>query len=158
MQIFANILVAFLVIDALLLILFVLMQRPKNEGLGAAFGGGVTENIFGAQTTDVLVKITSYLGVFFFVLAMGLAALNARMHSPKSEIQQQLLTEPAPGETATGTPAPSPLAEEAAKPLATPGTGGSAPEAGSSAESTSSIPGPAPVEGAPSSTTGSHAN
>ncbi len=91
MQILANILLAFLIIDALLLVLIVLMQRPKNEGLGAAFGGGVTENIFGAQTTNVLAKFTMYLGIIFFVLALSIAALNARIHSPKSAIQQELL-------------------------------------------------------------------
>ena len=33
------------------MMLVILMQRPKSEGLGAAFGGAVTENLFGAQTT-----------------------------------------------------------------------------------------------------------
>ena len=35
------------VIVSLLIILLVLMQRPKNEGLGAAFGGGTTDQLFG---------------------------------------------------------------------------------------------------------------
>ena len=43
-------LVAFVVVSRLL-ILVVLMQRPKQEGLGAAFGSGMTDQMFGAQTT-----------------------------------------------------------------------------------------------------------
>ncbi len=58
MQILINFLLAIYVLVALLMLLVILMQRPKSEGLGAAFGGGVTENIFGAQTTNVLVKFT----------------------------------------------------------------------------------------------------
>ena len=56
MNLLINILLAIYVFVALLMMLVILMQRPKSEGLGAAFGGGVTENIFGAQTTNVLVK------------------------------------------------------------------------------------------------------
>ena len=61
MSILITSLLAIWMIVALLMILVILMQRPKSEGLGAAFGGGVTENIFGAQTTNVLVKFTGYL-------------------------------------------------------------------------------------------------
>jgi protein translocase SecG subunit len=52
-------LVAFVLVAGLM-VLIILMQRPKSEGLGAAFGAGVTENIFGAQTTNVLVKFTTW--------------------------------------------------------------------------------------------------
>ncbi|MBV9390980.1 MAG: preprotein translocase subunit SecG [Verrucomicrobia bacterium] len=67
-----------MVIVCVLLTLVVLMQRPKNEGLGAAFGSGVTENIFGAQTTTVLTKTTVYLGSIFFALTLILTVLTAR--------------------------------------------------------------------------------
>ncbi|MEY5010414.1 MAG: preprotein translocase subunit SecG, partial [Verrucomicrobiota bacterium] len=45
-----NILLGIHVIVSILIVFFTLMQRPKNEGLGAAFGGGMTDNLFGAQT------------------------------------------------------------------------------------------------------------
>jgi preprotein translocase subunit SecG len=61
------------VIVCLLLVLVVLMQLPRSEGLGAAFGGAVTENIFGAQTTHVLAKFTVWLGVAFFAITLLLA-------------------------------------------------------------------------------------
>jgi preprotein translocase subunit SecG len=72
------ILLTILVIVCVLLILVVLMQRPKNEGLGAAFGSGVTENIFGAQTATVLTKATVYLGCIFFGVTLLLTVLTAR--------------------------------------------------------------------------------
>ena len=66
-----NLLLVIHVIVCLLLALVVLMQRPKQEGLGAAFGGGLTDQAFGAQTTSVLQKGTVYLGTLFFVITLS---------------------------------------------------------------------------------------
>jgi preprotein translocase subunit SecG len=77
------ILLSILAIVCILLTLVVLMQRPKNEGLGAAFGSGVTENIFGAQTATVLTKATVYLGCIFFGLTLLLTVLTARQSSDR---------------------------------------------------------------------------
>jgi preprotein translocase subunit SecG len=63
------------VVVSLLLILVVLMQRPKQEGLGAAFGAGMTDQMFGAQTTNVLQKGTAYFGTAFLVLCLVLSIL-----------------------------------------------------------------------------------
>ena len=46
-----------------MLVLVVLMQRPRSEGLGSAFGGGITDNVF---------TISNILGF----LAISLAAIN----------------------------------------------------------------------------------
>ena len=77
MNILINILLTFYVVVSLLMLLIILMQRPKSEGLGAAFGGGVTENIFGAQTTNVLTKATAWLAGLFFFLTFLLSILYA---------------------------------------------------------------------------------
>lgn len=63
------------VVVSLLLILIVLMQRPKQEGLGAAFGGGTMDSILGAGTTSVLQKGTAYFGTAFLVFSLILAIL-----------------------------------------------------------------------------------
>jgi preprotein translocase subunit SecG len=66
----------------LLMVLLVLMQRPKQEGLGAAFGASTTDQLFGARTTNVLQKGTVYLAVSFFVLTFTLAVLmQKKSHS-----------------------------------------------------------------------------
>ena len=77
MTILINLCLALFVFVALLMVLLILMQRPKSEGLGAAFGGGVTENIFGAQTTNVLTKMTAWLAGVFFLLTFTLSVLYA---------------------------------------------------------------------------------
>lgn len=69
------------VVVSLLLILVILMQRPKQEGLGAAFGAGMTDAAFGAKTTDVLQKGTVYLGTLFFIFSLVLAILMGKRNS-----------------------------------------------------------------------------
>lgn len=78
MWIILPILIIVHVIVCLLMVTVVLMQRPKSEGLGAAFGGGMTENLFGAQTTHVLQSFTVWLGGAFFALTLVIAILYAR--------------------------------------------------------------------------------
>jgi len=96
MSILINILIAFHLLVCLLMVGVVLMQRPKNEGLGAAFGGGMTENIFGAQTTHVLQKFTVWLGIVFFAITLTLAMLYARNSAGETGIQRELLSQPVP--------------------------------------------------------------
>ncbi len=124
-----DLLLVIFVIVCLLMTLLILMQRPKQEGLGAAFGGGVTDQVFGARTTNVLQRGTVYLGSLFFILSLALAVLIGQKNktvstvtkadtAPKVEeaapakapevvvpksLQEEL---PAAGPTPTGTPAP----------------------------------------------------
>jgi len=95
------ILTTLLVITCLLLIITILMQRPKSEGLGAAFGGGLTDNLFGAQTTTVLTKFTVWLGGIFFLLTLLISVLHVKSYSGPTSIQKQLMKAPAPAASAT---------------------------------------------------------
>lgn len=79
-----NLLLVVFVIVCLLMALLILMQRPKQEGLGAAFGGGVTDQVFGARTTNVLQKGTVYLGSMFFILSLTLAILIGKQSQEKT--------------------------------------------------------------------------
>jgi len=74
------------VVVSLLLILVILMQRPKQEGLGAAFGSGMTDAAWGARTTDVLQKGTVYLGTLFFVFTLVLAILMGKKNSEEGKL------------------------------------------------------------------------
>ena len=134
MSLLLNLCLAFFVLVALLMVLVILMQRPKSEGLGAAFGGAVTENIFGAQTTNVLVKFTSWLAGIFFALTFALSILYAHQSTADSAFRRALMksqaapqTSPAPttaqaspGSSPTAAPATSPAAQAAASPTAAP--------------------------------------
>ena len=91
MSILINFLLGIYALVALLMIFVILMQRPKSEGLGAAFGGGVTENLFGAQTTNVLTKFTTWLAGFFFILTFALSILYSHKTNASSNLRRELL-------------------------------------------------------------------
>jgi preprotein translocase subunit SecG len=99
---FIGLLSVLLGIVSVLIVLIVLMQRPKQEGLGAAFGGGMTDQMFGAQTTNVLQKGTVYLAVMFFVFALILSVLTAKSVRGDSESMDKMKNAvvPAPVEPA----------------------------------------------------------
>ena len=118
MNILINVLLAIDMLVAVLMTLVILMQRPKSEGLGAAFGGGVTENIFGAQTTNVLTKFTGWLAGIFFVLTFLLGVLYARRSASDSSLHRELM-----GMPAAATPAAS-VAPATGSPGSTPAAGG----------------------------------
>jgi len=72
--------VVFHVIICFALILVVLMQSAKGEGLagGTAFGGGVTTAVFGGRgAASFLSKATTVLAVVFFVNCGALALMSS---------------------------------------------------------------------------------
>lgn len=75
-----NILITFLtfllILVSLFMVLVVLMQRANsNAGLGSAFGGGMAESAFGAETTSVLVRMTKWSAAAFFLISLSLYLL-----------------------------------------------------------------------------------
>ena len=84
-----DLLLVVFVIVCLLMTLVILMQRPKQEGLGAAFGGGVTDQVFGARTTNVLQRGTVYLGSLFFILSLALAILIGQKNKTVSTVTKE---------------------------------------------------------------------
>lgn len=120
MNLLINLALVFFVLVALLMVLVILMQRPKSEGLGAAFGGAVTENIFGAQTTNVLVKFTTWLAGIFFALTFGLSVLYAhRGTGGESAFRRELMKQQTAPVTSPGstTPQTSPASSPASSPI-----------------------------------------
>ena len=140
-----NLLLVIFVIVCLLMTVIILMQRPKQEGLGAAFGSGVTDQVFGARTTNVLQRGTVYLGSLFFVLSLALATLIGYQNKkvtlkgatpptakseatapaapaaaqPKSLSEELPAATPAPEATATPAPSPTPAVEATPAPAPT---------------------------------------
>lgn len=138
---------ALLVLSCLLLILLVLMQRPKQEGLGAAFGAGVTDQIWGSQTTNVLQKGTVYLAVLFFGLSLSLTILKARkaggdrLNLPMDEpVATQAQTTPADIDAESQPATETIIPAEPAPPAETP-----APAEQAEPEAASPEPGEAPA-------------
>jgi len=152
MTLLINILLGFYVVVAVLMVLVILMQRPKSEGLGAAFGGGVTENLFGAQTTNVLTKITSWLAILFFGLTFTLSVLYAHKSSPSSELRRELMRGLPPGALATPTPSPSPSGSASPSGTAPKETPGVTPHSPSAMDEDVLSGTPASAKGSPAET------
>jgi protein translocase, SecG subunit len=150
MNLLINLCLVLFVLVAALMVLVILMQRPKSEGLGAAFGAGVTENIFGAQTTNVLVKFTTWLAGIFFALTFALSVLYAHQSTASSAFRRELMktqgapqTSPAPAK-----PQSSPASSPGASPIATPAQSSSGaspvPDSGANVSPAASAPSGSP--------------
>ena len=69
-----TVLLSLLVIDALALVVLVLIQQGKGADVGAAFGSGSSNTVFGSSGgATALTKLTTWLAIGFFVIAFGLA-------------------------------------------------------------------------------------
>jgi preprotein translocase subunit SecG len=69
-----TVLMALLVADALALGGLVLMQHGKGADVGAAFGSGGANTVFGsAGSASFLTKLTVWLAIGFFLISFGLA-------------------------------------------------------------------------------------
>jgi len=69
-----TILLTLLSIDAIALTVLVLLQQGKGADVGAAFGSGSSNTIFGASGgAPFLTKLTTWLAILFFAIAFGLA-------------------------------------------------------------------------------------
>lgn len=115
-----NIVIGFLtvvhVLVALCLIGLVLMQKSKDQGVGAAFGAGVTETMFGASTTTALVKLTVYFACGLLATTLLLAVLHSHRSAGGGGSHMRKALQSVPKATGTlplqvpetGTPTPTP--------------------------------------------------
>ena len=74
MSTFETILLMLLVVDALALAGLILLQQGRGADVGAAFGSGSSNTMFGSSGgTSFLTKVTAWLAIGFFVISFGLA-------------------------------------------------------------------------------------
>ena len=69
------------VLVCLLLALVVMLQKPKEGGLGGAIGGGMLEASLGADAGNVLIKTTAILGAIFLLNTLVLARLTSTVNA-----------------------------------------------------------------------------
>ena len=81
MNIFIGFLYVVEVIVCLLLALVVMLQKPKEGGLGGAIGGGMLEASLGADAGNVLIKTTATLGTIFLLNTLLLARLTSTVNA-----------------------------------------------------------------------------
>lgn len=69
-------LVVYLIV-AIILVGFVLIQQGKGAGMGASFGSGASNTVFGASGAgNFMTRTTAVLAVMFFVLSLVLGNLS----------------------------------------------------------------------------------
>jgi len=74
MEAFETILLILLVADAIGLTVLVLLQQGKGAEVGAAFGSGSANTVFGsAGAGSFMTQLTVWLAVGFFLISFGLA-------------------------------------------------------------------------------------
>lgn len=74
MEALESILLILLVADAIGLTVLVLLQQGKGADVGAAFGSGSANTVFGsAGAGSFMTKLTVWLAIGFFLIAFGLA-------------------------------------------------------------------------------------
>ena len=111
---------AVLILVSIFLVLVVLAQKAKSDGgMGGALGGGATEAAFGADTGNVLTKLTINAAILFFVLTFGLylGHIYVSKHAKSTEGQLPVIT--APAKPATPAAAAAPAVEAAPAPAVT---------------------------------------
>lgn len=96
------------VLVSVLMMLIILVQKPKGGGLSGAFGGaggGSTQSAFGARVGDVLTWATVVFFVLFITIAMGLTwTINPEQERLQRRAAQNAAAPPAaqqdPGDAA----------------------------------------------------------
>ncbi len=119
-----SILLAIHTLIAAILIVLILIQRGKGAEIGAAFGSGASQTVFGARgAASFLTRTTALLATAFFATSLGLAYLYGQVSERRSVTE---LAPPAslPGEGAAPAadqgPADMPNLPESPPPASTP--------------------------------------
>jgi preprotein translocase subunit SecG len=122
------------VIVCIALIMIVLLQTGKGSDMGAAFGGGSSQTLFGSTgASTFLTKATTAAAIIFMITSLGLAYMSGHrtgdsiMVETKTPIEQHAkpeknlpVQEPVQKEEATKTaPASEPEASQPDVPLQT---------------------------------------
>jgi preprotein translocase subunit SecG len=118
MQILIGFLFALEILVCFLLAGVILLQKPKEGGLGVSIGGGMGEALFGAQMGNVLTKTTIILGSVFLLNTLILSRLTSKSGTslmdgvktaPPAAAEQALpFSAPAAAPAAPQTPPPAP--------------------------------------------------
>ena len=102
-MVYEVLLVAYLIV-ALLLIGFVLIQQGKGADMGASFGSGGSNTVFGSSGSgNFMSRTTAVLAGLFFFISLTLGALTANKESAEDEWEN--LEVPAVVEAPVQTPA-----------------------------------------------------
>ena len=114
MNVLISLLLVVEVITAFLLVLVILAQKSKDQGLGMAFGGGMGESLFGSRAGNVLTRLTVILAIVFMVSTVVLGMLYAKKGKKGGMSVMDDLPPPPPQtqEAPAAMPMPAPMVED----------------------------------------------
>ena len=110
-----------LIIDSVLLVVIILMQKTKGAEIGAVFGSGAAAAVLGAGAANILTKLTYWIGGIFLALVFALTFLHHKIMTTKTVVEslpvevqqktpqtspQQVTPEKQPQTKTTPSPAP----------------------------------------------------
>ena len=79
------------VVVCLFLIFVVLLQAGKGGGMGAAFGGGASQSVFGgAGAGNILTRMTVVSAMLFMTLSATLAYLSSTSEKSLDEVAETI--------------------------------------------------------------------
>ena len=83
----SNILLVAHLIIAVAIVVLVLLQQGKGSDMGASFGGGSSQSLFGARgSANFLSRMTSGLVTLFFITSLVLAYIYTRKGEENTSI------------------------------------------------------------------------
>lgn len=87
-----TILIIYLVVS-IALVGIILLQQGKGAEMGASFGAGGANTVFGAAGSgNVLTKTTTILAILFFAIALSISYLNSEPESTTDAILDEVST------------------------------------------------------------------
>lgn len=91
---------------AVCIIALVLVQQGKGAAMGAAFGSGASQTVFGSRGSgSFLYRITMGLAAVFFITSIGLNYMASQAYKQEKVINLPTIPEKqVPASTTTGTP------------------------------------------------------
>ena len=83
------------IISAVALVVLILLQQGKGADIGAAFGSGASQTLFGSRgSANFLTRSTAVLGTVFFLSNLGLVWMYSQQTAPASVTQSVVIEQP----------------------------------------------------------------
>ena len=147
------VLIALHVLVSLALIVIVLLQSGKGAEMGASFGSGGSQSVFGAGGGNTFMsKLTTSAAIIFMLTSLTLAYLGGKTGSSSIMPSKAPAAKPAamPASQVPGTPA-APMGSAPAQPATTAPQGAAAPaqKSAPAAPAATATPAPAPQPATP---------
>ena len=100
------------VLSAVGLVGLVLLQQGKGADMGAAFGGGASQSLFGARgSSSFLSRTTAILATVFFLSNMALAWVTTREQKEATSVTRSVTEAPVAPVAPAAAPAPDKVPE-----------------------------------------------